>query len=152
MKIDVRHITAPHMVFEGEEPPEVFDLAEDKFVRPCTPLTYALTVDVVGQEMVVSGQLQAGFEYLCSRCGEFFSTNMKISDFIRSFELESGIEIIDLDPEMREEMILNLPTYPACELGEACPNLERIKKLAAEKFGPGPSDSRWGALDDLTLE
>lgn len=153
MKIDIRHIAKKHATFEGEEPAEVFELEGDPFARPASGLRYFLTVDVLGSELLVNGTLNADFDVLCSRCGEFFSTNYKVSDFVRSFELEDGLEFIDLNPDMREEVVLSLPTYPACDRGDDCPNFQRIQKIRDEMSGPhDEGENPWGALDQLKLD
>ena len=126
---------------EGEElagEVNAVDLNEE-LVKPFGGLRYALTVQAFGTELLVRGRLEQDFTLACSRCGKDFDTTVCVDDFTTSVEIPDKAEFVDLTDEVRESIILELPSYPVCD--EACPGVE----LAAAV----PPDSRWGALDAL---
>ena len=55
------------------------------------------------------------------------------------FEIDEKNAEVDLTEELRESIILALPTYPVCS--ETCPGVERKDEM--------PSDDRWNVLDNL---
>jgi uncharacterized metal-binding protein YceD (DUF177 family) len=93
----------------------------------------------VGSELLVRGKIEQDFEAVCSRCGEDFDFTVKIHDFAASFAVDEKTEFVELTTELRECILLTLPTYPVCR--EDCPGIEKKEEKAP--------DSRWDALDDL---
>ena len=112
---------------------------EDEFLKPFAGLRYELGVILVGTELLVRGKLEQDFEAACSRCGEDFDFTVKIHDFAVSFAVNEKTEFVELTTELRECILLALPTYPVCR--EDCPGIEKKEEKAP--------DSRWDALDDL---
>lgn len=112
---------------------------EDEFLKPFAGLRYELGVLHVGSELLVRGRIEQDFEAVCSRCGEDFDFTVKIPDFAASFEINEKTEFVELTTEVRECILLALPTYPVCR--EDCPGIEKKEEKAP--------DSRWDALDDL---
>jgi uncharacterized protein len=128
---------------DGEELSGVLDDAiydlHDEFLKPFGGLRYELGVQMFGTELLVRGKLEQYFEAVCSRCGKDFDFTVNVPDFAASFATDGKMESIDLAPELRESVLLALPTYPVCR--EDCPGIEQTEKEAP--------DSRWDALDNL---
>ena len=112
---------------------------EDEFLKPFAGLRYDLSVIQAGSELLVRGKIEQDFEAACSRCGEDFDFTVKIPDFAASFEVDEKTEFVELTTELRECILLALPTYPVCR--EDCPGIAKEEEKAP--------DSRWDALDDL---
>lgn len=112
---------------------------KDEFLKPFAGLRYELGVLHVGSELLVRGKIEQDFEAACSRCGEDFDFTVKIDDFTASFAVDEKTEFVELTTELRECILLTLPTYPVCR--EDCPGIEKKEEKAP--------DSRWDALDDL---
>ena len=77
--------------------------------------------------------------------------SMTVPDFLASFETDEKTEIVDLTDELRQSIILALPTYPVCraDCRGVCPT-------CGKNLNEGPCacvheerDGRWGALDVL---
>ena len=142
---------------EGEclsgETGDVMKLDGDKFVTPLGGVVYDLFVQAIGTEMLVRGKLHQDFDLVCSRCNETFGYRVKVPDFIASVEIDEKTEFADLTDEVRESIILGLPTYPVCREGckglcvRCGKNLNEGSCGCTEESG----DSRWGALDALEL-
>ena len=135
--VDASRVDSEGEVIEGEI--DAVDIDEE-FVKPFGGIRYRLTVQVFGSELLVRGHLEQDFDLVCSRCGKDFDDTIKVDDFTQSYEINANLTEIDLTEDVRESIILALPTYPVCS--ETCPGVERTAEL--------PSDDRWGVLDHLT--
>ena len=124
--------------FDGVLDDTIYDL-QDKYLRPFGGLRYAVGVQLFGSELLVRGKLEQDFEAACSRCGRDFDFTVKVPDFAASFAADEKTESVDLTQELRESILLALPTYPVCS-GD-CPGVERSDSEAP--------DSRWDVLDNL---
>ena len=126
---------------EGEELEGEIDCIdlEEEFVKPFGGVRYRLSAQVFGTELLVRGRLEQDFDLVCSRCGKDFDTTVKVEDFTQSFEIPENDPEVDLTDEIRESIILTLPTYPVCD--ETCPGVEQKAEM--------PTDDRWKVLDSL---
>ena len=112
---------------------------DEPFVKSFGGVRYRLTAQVVGTELLVRGHLEQDFDLVCSRCGKDFDDTIKVDDFLQSYEISENVSEVDLTVDVRESIILALPTYPVCR--ESCPGIEQK--------GATPADDRWNALDNL---
>ena len=137
--VDVTRLDPEGETLEGEV--DAIDLDEE-FVKPFGGIRYRLSLQVFGTELLVRGRLEQDFTLVCSRCGQDFDDTVVADDFVTSFEIGEKTQDVDLTDELRECIILKLPTYPVCD--EACPGIEQKTEM--------PEDDRWGALDQLKVE
>ena len=137
--IDVARLKPEGETFEGEV--DIIDLDEE-FVKPFGGVRYSLTAQLFGSELLVRGRLEQDFDLVCSRCGKDFDDTIKVEDFTASFEISEENPEVDLTEELRESIILALPTYPVCD--ETCPGVEQTVEM--------PSDDRWNVLDNLNKQ
>ena len=152
-------IELPKLHFEGEqvtgeEPAELLKLGDAALIQSVGPIQYGLFVQLVGHELVVQGQISTVLAATCGRCAEIFSTNLMISDFLRTFEVTDGQEAVDVTDDIREEVLLNLPHYPLCstECKGLCPQCGGNLNIKPCKCRAKTSDLRWSGLDDLKLK
>ena len=136
LTIDTSRIDPDGETIEGEV--ECVDL-DESFVKAFGGVRYGLTLQVFGTELLVRGKLEQDFDLVCSRCGKDFDDTVKVGDFTASFEIPENSPEVDLTEEIRESIILALPTYPVCD--ETCPGIEQTAEM--------PSDDRWNVLDSL---
>jgi hypothetical protein len=152
--LDLRSLSEEEKVFQGEIPAPVFGLEGDRLCAPSSGLRYDVRARVVGKELLVQGALDADFRVLCAKCGEFFSTSVRAPAFLHTYDLTEGVEILDLTPDLREDLLLELPAYPACAeaTSGACPNLSLLRPLVQPPpDGDDRENHRWDALDQLKL-
>ena len=138
LKVYVARMSRDGEELSGALDDSIYDL-HDEFLSPFGGLRYELGVPMCGSELLVRGRLEQDFEAACSRCGKDFDFTVKVPDFTASFAVDEKTEFVELTAELRESILLTLPTYPVCR--EDCPGIEKN-----EKEGP---DSRWDALDNL---
>ena len=137
----------------GEEPASSLEIEEENLIRPGGALAYDLTVHCVSGELIVQGTLKVTVICRCARCGDDFQKKILVSDFCRSFPLSSKNELINLTPDVREDILLSLPMVAVCSAGcrglcGGCGvNLNR-KNCKCKR-----PDKKivWGILDDLRL-
>lgn len=139
LAVDVTRLDPDGEVLEGE----LFCVdVDEEFVHPFGGVRYRLDVRLFGTELLVRGRLEQDFDLVCSRCGEDFDTTVKVEDFTESYEVSEKIQEVDLTEDIRESIILALPSYPVCR--EDCPGI--VQK--DEK----PVDDRWNVLNKLKVE
>ena len=150
LAIDVARLDRDGEAVEGVLDDAVLDL-HDEYLRPFAGIRYRLSVQLVGRELLARGELEQDFEAVCSRCGADFDFTVTVPDFLASFETDEKTEIVDLTDELRQSIILALPTYPVCraDCRGVCPT-------CGKNLNEGPCacvheerDGRWGALDAL---
>lgn len=148
MILDLMKLSPEGETFTGEDPASVLELGEDRFVHPDSPVRYDLFVQKVGHELIVRGALNATVRVLCGRCGGFFSTTLAVSSFLRAYPIREGLETLDITGDLREDLLVELPSFPTCSWtgGGVCPysgvNLDELKAPDAP-----PDEDRWAALD-----
>ena len=138
LKVYVARVSRDGDELSGALDDSIYDL-KDEFLKPFGGLLYELGVQMFGSELLVRGRIEQDFEAACSRCGKDFDFTVKVPDFMASYATDEKMESVDLTSELRESILLALPTYPVCR--EDCPGLEKTEKEAP--------DSRWDALDKL---
>jgi len=136
--VDASRVGQRGDVMEGEI--DCVDIDEE-FVHPFGGVRYRLDVKVFGSELLVQGRLEQDFELVCSRCGKDFDDTVKVEDFTASYEIDEKSPEVDLTEDVRECIILALPSYPVCS--EECPGVEQK--------GAMPGDDRWSALNGLNV-
>lgn len=82
---------------------------------------YDLTAAVVSGSILVRGTLSMNCEMECRRCAEFFSTTVRVSSFLRAYEIRDELESVDLTADVREDILLALPSFPLCR--DSCKGL-----------------------------
>ena len=139
---------------DGEEDGSMLELGDDPFARAGGPVRYQLFVQCVSGELVLRGTVGADLNLACARCGEFFSTTVSDSSFLRAYDISEGVESVDVMPDLREAILLYLPAFPQCKSDCAglCPqcgaNLNNGPCACASPSG----GTQWDSLDSLQLE
>ena len=125
-------------------------------LRSTGPLRYELEVQLFETELMVRGRLSAPFELCCDRCLNMFPYEVELDDFALSYDVKGKLAL-DITDDIREEVILELPSYPKCEIsGLECEINDTFGDFRLDKDPqPGvnsatPSgESVWDALDSF---
>ena len=137
----------------GVEPASSLGIEQEYLIRPEGALVYDLIAHCILGELIVQGTLKINIICCCARCGSDFQKKILISDFYRSFPLTSKNELINLTPDVREDILLSLPMVMFCSdtcrgLCSVCgANLNREKCKCKRRAKP----DAWKALDDFRL-
>jgi uncharacterized metal-binding protein YceD (DUF177 family) len=100
---------------EGEEPATSLDLGDDDLACAVGPIEYALHVQCLGQELIVTGTVGVRAGFVCSRCAVRFEADVQDQSLFCERQLENIHAPVDLTGEVRESIILAFPTYPLCQ-------------------------------------
>ncbi|MFL6569646.1 MAG: YceD family protein [Chthoniobacterales bacterium] len=151
MKIHLRQIPDEGLHLEGEEDCPIGDIQNEE-ITCAGPLRYSIDVGISEGALWANGHLAQPVELTCVSCLRRFVHTVEVPAFAVHTEL-GGPELIDLTPQMREDILLNLPAYPHCDRhgGLVCPG---AKVTAAPDDAAEAEKKRkaaWGALDKLDL-
>lgn len=150
MIIEITKLPPEGSAYSAELPGSILELEEDKFAHADGPVKCDFFVYVVSHELIVKGTVEVPVKLLCGRCGGFFSTKLVVSSFLRGYPIAEGLETLDITADIREDVLVEIPTYPRCgyEGSGICPfsgvNLDELKVLE-----PPPVESPWSVLDKL---
>jgi uncharacterized protein len=158
MKIHLNQVPESGLLLAGEEDAAFLELPAGGHARAVGPVRYKLSVGRNAHGLWATGSLAVDLELTCVRCGEKFIYPLKLDDVALQVEL-TGPELIDLTPQVREDILLALPAYPHCEWveGNVCVARERasaspIASAGAEADEGAPARSSvWGELDRLNI-
>ncbi|MBO0845073.1 MAG: DUF177 domain-containing protein [Nocardioides sp.] len=129
-----------------------------------SPVELDLRLEAVMEGVLVTGTARAGLEGECARCLEPISDEIEVrfqelfvyddQDVDPDEELEVSMlqdDLVDLEPLLREAVVLALPFQPLCQ--DDCPGLcpECGARLAddPDHAHDAPVDPRWSALAAL---
>lgn len=151
MKIHLQQIPPEGKHFEGEVPCPLPDVANE--VRCVGPMRYSVDVGVGADAMWANGRISQDVELECVSCLTKFVHRIDVPDFAAHIEL-NGPELVDLTPEAREELLLNLPAHPHCDQhgGRVCQPATLPEREDAQAEEEKKREAAWDALNKLKLE
>jgi uncharacterized protein len=150
---------------EWEERVEApLELWSDLPAELCGPLVLEARAELTRDGSVhVAGRLQASLQLTCRRCLDPVSDTLDMAlnvsfrpeslaeeEGVWPLELEDGR--LDLDPALREELLLALPEYPVCrtDCRGMCPSCGTRLGEETCDCAPEEVDPRWDALRRLS--
>jgi uncharacterized protein len=155
MIIEVAKVPPEGTRYEGEEPESILGLDQSELVKPEGAVSYDFQVEKVSHELIVTGALKVKLSVECSRCGDFFSTTMTDSSFLRAYAVPEGTGTVDLTEDIREDILVNLDPFPLCS-----PTCKGLCPQCGKNLNEGPcackpangKPGNWAGLDKLKLE
>jgi uncharacterized protein len=125
------------------------------------PIAVDLTLERVSEGIVVRGSVATRWEAACSRClvpvgddlvvhvGELYERNPLEGE---TYPL-SDDDIVDLEPLIRDALLLELPAVPLCrpDCQGLCPSCGVDHNLTSCDCSDAEPDPRWDALRSLDL-
>ena len=153
MKINVKRIPEEGETLRGTEPASIMELDDAPDVRFTKEVQYDLHAQLQGQAVLVVGKLSTPATLQCGRCLRTFDQPLRVGQFVFHQELQ-GEDFVDLTPQMREDIILELPQRALCdeECKGLCPScgVDLNKKTCQCEVAHG--DLRWQGLENLKLK
>jgi uncharacterized protein len=144
---------------EGDLAPELFDLGE-RDPKPLGPLHFDLHMQSFDNELLLRGSLSCPFEFECVRTLHPFTKTLALPSAAIPLEINNEGEV-DATEALREELLLEMPHHPTCDLAdepqqcEIDPHYLAVDKDREDEVNPAPpgeGDSRWSALDTFRAE
>lgn len=113
MKIDINQIPPEGLTLTEEIAPEDLDL-ETEIIKCRTPIKIKTDISKITNAVSVHLVLNAKLQTNCSRCLDEFEIDLK-KKINLNYAADKYELIIDLDPEIRQEVILDYPLKPLCK-------------------------------------
>ncbi|MBN1675288.1 MAG: DUF177 domain-containing protein [Kiritimatiellae bacterium] len=151
--IDIAAVRGGRREWEGHEDGAVLGLAEEKGLRVNGAVMYRFTAELAGNDLIVRGRVSAEFVLQCSRCIAFFTLGVEDDDMLQCYAVRAGEEFVDLTDDVREAIILALPSHPVCmpDCKGLCPRCGQDLNKRSCGCSRTPGNGRWNALDGVEL-
>lgn len=112
MKIDINKIPLEGLTLEEEVNPSGLDLETD-IVKFLEPIKIRAEVSKITNAVTVNLSLNGSIHLICSRCLREF--NVALKKILRlNYQVDRTNPIINLDQDIKEEIILDYPIKPLC--------------------------------------
>ena len=140
---------------EGEADGALFGI-DNTGAQSVGPLSYSLEAQLYETELVLRGSISATFRMRCDRCLREFDYTVDIEELTISCDVRGKV-VADVTEDLREEILLELPGYPKCEIsGLECEindtfcdfRLDKDPHSGVNSATPS-GNSVWDALDDF---
>jgi uncharacterized protein len=150
VKIHLRQLTHGHAHFEEDIDAAVLDL-ENAGARATGPVHCSLDVGLSDGGLFATGVLTVPVEMQCVKCLRPFETTLTAPDFAMQVDLD-GHESVDLTPDIREDILLTLPSHPRCDADGRTKCPATFQSAPAAPLTEEVDSSTWDALDQLKLK
>ncbi len=112
MKIDINKIPLDGLIVEEQVNPSALDLETDT-VKFSEPIKIRAEVSKITNAVTVTLRLSGLMHLNCSRCLKEFNIDLK-KDLRLIYQVDKSQLRIDLDQDIKEEMILDYSLKPLC--------------------------------------
>ncbi len=112
MKIDINKISLEGLTLEEQVNPSALDLETD-IVKFLGPVKIKAEVSKITNAVTVALSLSGSIHLNCSRCLREFKVDLK-KNLRLNYQVNRAEPIIDLDQDIKEEIILDYPIKPLC--------------------------------------
>ena len=113
MRIAVAQLPADTIIFEEDIPAASLGL-DTEVVRFYTPIHATAEASCITNAVSVALSLEGMMQVTCGRCLEEFKVPID-KELTLYYQVTALDETIDLDPDIREEIILDYPLQPLCK-------------------------------------
>ncbi len=148
MNIHLRQIPQGGTIhLEEDLDPAFLELATTD-ARPKGDVHCSIDAGLSGGGLFATGELSLPVEMTCVACLRAFETVLSVPGFATQIELD-GRESVDLTPEIREDILLVLPSHPRCDSDGRTKCPATFQSAPAEPLTDEADHSAWDALDQL---
>jgi uncharacterized metal-binding protein YceD (DUF177 family) len=143
MKIKAHLIPEEGLHLQGEDPPTIMDLSENLFKFE-KPIKFDLEATWVGDDSIFfQGTISTIVCAQCVRTLEWFDLPIVIKEF-KAHKADITNDEVDLTEQIREDILLLLPTNPVSPKAKPLKTKMPVKKEEGSKV--------WRKLDQLKLK
>jgi uncharacterized protein len=114
VKIVVDQIPPEGLSLAEEINPQAWDL-DTEIIKFRSPVKIRARISRITNAVTAKLSLEAAMHSICSRCLEEFDIDFK-KDIELNYLADNEVLAIDLDPDIREEIILDYPAKPLCKV------------------------------------
>lgn len=121
MKINIRDIRSEGLELSEEKLPEDIGLSDDDlYIKFKGPILLKAFVEKVSDTVLVKMHVEGKLETVCARCLEPIEDPWT-NDFLLDFPVDKTVESLEIDDDIRQEMLLDVPEKVLCK--EDCKGL-----------------------------
>jgi uncharacterized protein len=129
-------------------------------IAPDVPIHVSVHLERVSDGIVVRGEIDAQWRGQCSRCLQPVSDEVRVhvdelyeADPVEGETYRLGAEYLDLEPLVRDALVLELPHTPLCQpdCRGLCPNCGTDRNTSSCDCEADEADPRWAALRSLDI-
>ncbi len=133
----------------GDLDPAILNLELTEWTAT-SPIRFSVEVSLSGGDIYGLGYAAIDLDSTCVKCLEAFSTSLEIPDLALHKEAD-GRELVDLTDELREDILLLLPSHPRCDVNgnRECSASFRTAPQAPLADEPVDRSDAWNVLDQL---
>jgi uncharacterized protein len=158
--VNLRHLEAHNIRMEGKLPAGELDINTlDPVIQVAQPLEYDLEVQKLEDGLLVQGSLLLNLECECVRCLKPFQHRLELDGWACHLPLQGEDcavavnDCVDLTPYVREDILLEFPRHPLCNV--ECRGLPKTSiGKSRNTSGTGKTEvgsSAWAELNKLKL-
>jgi len=114
MKILIRDVKPEGIDVHYVIPPDQLGLTKDDYLRFIEPLEVTAHLELVDDILLSKTKVKSRYQSFCARTLVQVVRNWS-DEFILDFPVTKEIEFIDIDEEVRQEVILGLPVRILCD-------------------------------------
>jgi uncharacterized protein len=135
MKININKISLEGVVFSEDISPKGLDL-ETEIVKFNGPLKIRAEVSRITNAVTVNLSLTGSLCLICGRCLNDFEISLN-KNLRLNYPASKSEPVIDLDPDIRQEIILDYPMKPLCK-----PNCQGLCPKCGKNLNEGKCDCK----------
>jgi uncharacterized protein len=161
LRVSVTDLRRPGATRDVDVTATLPDLRTDAVEVPRSePVHVRLHLERVSDGVVVRGEIDAPWQGVCSRCLKAVggTSSVHVDELFEPDPVEGETykldhEWLDLEPLVRDALLLELPPTPLCEpdCRGLCPNCGTDRNTSTCDCAPDDTDPRWAALRALEL-
>lgn len=113
MKVQVRRIRPEGIELTDSFPGDLIQLTQKDVLKFPSPFEVRAFITRAEDEVIAKITVSSRLDSFCFRCLESVEQNW-ISEFTLSYDTKGNTEFIEMDDDIRQELILNLPLNILC--------------------------------------
>jgi DUF177 domain-containing protein len=162
LRVNVTDLRRPGATRDVEVTAHVPGLQSDAVDVPSdAPVHVRVHLERVSDGVVVRGEIDAPWRGLCSRCLQPVADHVRVhvdelyeTEPVEGETYRLGAEVLDLEPLVRDALMLELPHTPLCgpECRGLCPNCGTDRNTSSCDCETDEADPRWAALRSLDIQ
>jgi uncharacterized protein len=136
----------------GADPAPIMEVDEPD-IHFHQDIEYDVHAQIQGHALLVTGKLGTKATLRCGRCLREFDQPLVVDRFVVHQPLQ-GEDSVDLTPNVREDILLELPQRALCnpQCKGLCPVCGQDLNKKSCECRQTSQDMRWQALDDIQLK
>ncbi len=160
LSVNLKHLEQRSLRLRGELPTADLALDDvDELIHPDPMLRHDIEIERMEDGLLARGRLLLVLHCECARCLKPFDRTLELKDWAAHWALEGdekvtvSEDVVDLTPQIREDILLQLPQHPLCEpecRGLSSPPAGSQTGSAARRSTEAASP--WAALNKLKLK